>query len=531
MGAEIGVAAVFAACLSDASTAGRADGSIFVALSSGCAGCRFLAREGADRTVHFIRGMRMRAPIRLLSRIRASFGCFRVMYKQIAGGAAGPPWMRYRRHPGVFALVAAAAANAVAVGSVLAGLAGSVLTAPPAAAATSATTIAAGVSHSCTIQSGKAYCWGDNTYGELGNGTTTSSSVPVPVSTSGVLARVTLTQIVAGNQFTCARGSGTVYCWGLNSSGQLGDGTTANSAVPVEVTGVAANGLTAGYDFACMHDALSGSAYCWGDNTDGQLGNGTSTSSRSPVAVKNSSGALNGKIVTAVTAGSYHACALDSGGNVYCWGDNGSGQLGNASTANSSVPVKLSNSGAISGSTVLSQIEAGGDHTCAVDNAGKAYCWGQNNYGELGNNSATDSSVPVSISTGGNGGLTAGTVTQITSGYYHTCALAGGLAYCWGYGAFGQRGDNFSLIATKPTPVAVVTSGVLSGKTLTQITGGASHTCAIDSTGVVYCWGLGSSGQLGDNSSTSKQAPVHVLPAVPVTLRALPGTPALSGQG
>ena len=134
--------------------------------------------------------------------------------------------------------------------------------------------------------------------------------------------------------------------------------------------------------------------------------------------------------------------------------------------------------------------------------------------------------MPVSVSTGGNGGLTAGTVTQITSGYYHTCALAGRLAYCWGYGAFGQRGDNFSLIATRHTPVAVVTSGVRSGTTLTQITGGASHTCAIDSVGVVYCWGLGSSGQLGDNSSTSEQAPVHVLPAVPGTLRAVPGTPA-----
>ena len=107
-----------------------------------------------------------------------------------------------------------------------------------------------------------------------------------------------------------------------------------------------------------MFDALSGSAYCWGDNTYGQLGNGTNTSSSSPVRVKDSSGALTGKIVTAVTAGSSHACALDSSGGAYCWGDNGSGQLGNASTANSSVPVRLSNSGAISGSTVLSQIDS-----------------------------------------------------------------------------------------------------------------------------------------------------------------------------
>jgi alpha-tubulin suppressor-like RCC1 family protein len=418
-----------------------------------------------------------------------------------------------------------------AIGATLAllagGLAAAQLAVQPAAAITtsSASTIAAGVSHTCTIQGGKAYCWGDNTSGELGNGTTTSSSTPVPVSTSGVLSGVTLTQIVAGNQFTCALGGTTTYCWGLNSSGQLGNGTTTSSSVPVTASQAGLNGITAGYNFACGYNSLTGLVYCWGDNIYGQLGNGTNTSSSSPVNVTHS-GALSGKIVTSVDAGYYHACAIDSAGTGYCWGDDGNGQLGNGgSNTNSNVPVKLSKSGAISGSTVLTQISAGGYHTCALSSGGSAYCWGQNNYGELGNNSTTDSGVSVAPTY--NGLFTSGTVIQITAGLYHTCALTSlGTAYCWGYGTYGQRGDNNSLITTQSTPVAVVTTGVLSGKTLSQISAGTSHTCAIDSTGLVYCWGQDSSGsgQVGDNgTATIQQSAVYVYSMTPTGVTAFPG--------
>ena len=425
---------------------------------------------------------------------------------------------------GVSRRVAAAGAT---LALLAAGLVAAQLRVQPAAAITtsSASTIAAGVSHTCTIQSGKAYCWGDNTYGELGNGSTTSSSTPVPVSTSGVLSGVTLTQIVAGNQFTCALGGSTAYCWGLNTSGQLGNATTTNSSVPVTVSQAGLSGITAGYNFACGYNGLTGYAYCWGDNTYGELGNATNTSSSTPVAVYRG-GALNGKIVASVDTGYYHACALDNGGTGFCWGSDSNGQLGNGgANTNSNVPVKLSNSGAISGSTVLAQISAGGNHTCALSSAGNAYCWGQNNYGELGNNSTTDSSVAVNVTS--TGLFTPGSVAQITSGLYHTCALTSlGAAYCWGYGQLGQRGDNNNLVITQSTPVAVVTTGVLLGKTLTQISGGTYHTCAIDSTGVVYCWGQDSagSGQVGDNgTATIRPTAVYVYSMAPTSVTAFPG--------
>ena len=185
---------------------------------------------------------------------------------------------RRGRHPALARWVASGAVLVLAAGSYAADQALSL--SPASAAETYPTTIAAGYDHSCMIVTGQAYCWGDNTYGELGDDSTVSSTAPVPVDTSGELSGVTLTQITAGNGYTCALAStGRAYCWGYNADGELGNGSTANSRVPVPVTtsgvlaGATLTQISAG-EYAACGVSSAGAAYCWGQGTSGQLGNG-----------------------------------------------------------------------------------------------------------------------------------------------------------------------------------------------------------------------------------------------------------------
>ena len=399
--------------------------------------------------------------------------------------------------------------------------------APVAAASSRATSIAAGNAHACAIEAGLAYCWGVNTNGQLGNGSTTSSSVPVPVSTGGVLAGKTLTQIVAGYSFTCALAStGAVYCWGLDSSGQLGNNSTTQSLVPVAVTtsgvlsGKTIIQIAAGNSHACALDA-SGIAYCWGSNGNGQLGNNSTAKSLMPVAVT-TSGVLSGQTLTQITAGYAHTCVVSSAGAAYCWGANGNGQLGNSSTTQSLVPVAVTTSGVLAGKT-LTQISAdqNGMYTCALDSSGLAYCWGSNNYGQLGNGGVSSTpGVPVAVVT--SGVLSGKTLTQIATGSATTCAVGStGAGYCWGQGVNGELGNGST--SNSGAPVAVSASGVLSGQALTQVSDGTNFSCAMTSAGAVYCWGLGSSGQLGNNSATSSATAVTVAPQGPTGVTAVAG--------
>jgi alpha-tubulin suppressor-like RCC1 family protein len=386
-------------------------------------------------------------------------------------------------------------------------MAAQVVSAPSASAASShATTIAGGFNQSCMIRSGLAFCWGNNASGQLGNNTTISSSAPVAVYTGGVLAGVILTQITAGENFTCALGStGAAYCWGANASGQLGNNTTASSSVPVAVTasgvlaGVTVTQITAGTFSACALGS-AGAAYCWGLNSAGQLGNNTTTSSAVPVAVT-AAGALAGVTLTQISTpedSAGFACALGSAGAAYCWGSNASGQLGNNTTTQSNVPVAVTATGVLAGKT-LTQISTGDGQACALASTGAAYCWGANSFGQLGNNSTAPSSVPVAVST--NGVLAGATLVQISAGASAACALgSAGAAYCWGIGTSGSLGNNST--TSSSVPVAVSTAGVLAGVTLTQITDAFNAVCATSSTGADYCWGTNAAGQLG-NPATS----------------------------
>jgi alpha-tubulin suppressor-like RCC1 family protein len=410
----------------------------------------------------------------------------------------------------------------------------------PVAVTARSTMVSVGQSHSCLLRNGKAYCWGSNAYGQLGNSSTTASSVPVPVYTGGVLSGVTLIQISAGgnggvDDFTCAlSAAGAVYCWGWGTSGNLGNGTTTTTqTTPVAVTtsgvlsGVTVTQITVGSYSACALSA-AGAAYCWGIGTNGQLGNNSTTSSSVPVAV--SAGAVpSGATLTQISGKSSTFCVLSSAGAAYCWGSGTSGALGNGSTpATQTTPVAVTATGALAGLT-LTAISAGYPDTCALASTGAAYCWGENSTGGLGNGTTTESNSPVAVTT--SGVLSGVTLIQITtnsgtaSTNDYSCALStAGAAYCWGNDTSGQLGNNSTTATT--TAVAVPTSGVLSGVALFQIDADTSHTCAEDTTGVFYCWGDNTSGDLGNNSTTQSNVAVIVqgiVPGAPTGVTATPG--------
>ena len=210
--------------------------------------------------------------------------------------------------------------------------------------------------------------------------------------------------------------------------------------------------------------ASNNQVYCWGDNTYGQLGNGTTESSGSPVAV-NMSGVLSGKTVLQVDAGGTHTCVLASDNQAYCWGSNTSGKLGNNSTTTALLPVAVTRTGVLSGKTIR-QISAANQHTCAIASDNLAYCWGNNGTGRLGNNSTTSSSVPVAVNT--SGVLSGKTIRYIATGNQHSCAIASdNLAYCWGYNGSGRLGNNST--TDSYVPVAVVNTGAMSGNTFRYI--------------------------------------------------------------
>ena len=335
--------------------------------------------------------------------------------------------------------------------------------------------ISAGAHHTCAVADGQAFCWGSNGNGQLGNNTTINSSVPVAVNATGPLAGRTVTHIAAGRYHTCAVADGQAFCWGHNNYGQLGNNTTTESWVPVAVNatgplaGRTITDVTAGAYHSCA--VADGKASCWGNNGYGQLGNNTTFNAWIPVAVS-TSGPLAGRTVTGISAGIYHSCAV-ADGMASCWGWNGYGQLGNTTTTNAWAPVAVSTSGTLAGATVT-EVAAGGHHSCAVAD-GMASCWGWNGSGQLGNNTTIDLWAPAAVSTSGT--LAGATVTDIAAGGYHSCVVADGKASCWGNNGYGQLGNNTTLNSTGP--VAADTSGALADKTVIAITAGTEHSAVV----------------------------------------------------
>jgi alpha-tubulin suppressor-like RCC1 family protein len=281
-------------------------------------------------------------------------------------------------------------------------------------------------------------------------------------------------------------------CWGRGTEGEIGNGAMSDESYPTAVSGTTSFvSVVAGQQHACGV-STAGAVYCWGDNLDGDVGDGTTTPRDAPVAVTSLS-----STVIAITAGFEHTCALAATGAVYCWGYNVSGQLGDGTEIERTSPV------AVTGLANVVGISAGGSHTCAVTADGAVWCWGDNGKGELGVSPPSSGSLVPVQATGVSG------MVAVVAGSQYTCALsnAGGVE-CWGDGLEGQLG-NGSILSSS---TAVSVSSSFGGFAVTALAAAsyASHTCALTSAGSVYCWGLNSSGQLGDGTTTNRSTPVEV---------------------
>jgi alpha-tubulin suppressor-like RCC1 family protein len=348
--------------------------------------------------------------------------------------------------------------------------------------------VAAGSDHTCALMGdGSAACWGSNAYGQLGDGTTTSRSLPTTVS-----GGVHFTQIVTGSSHTCGLTSaGAAYCWGYNNQGQLGTGTLPVTSTPTPsavLGGLTFTSISAGGSHTCGLTS-SGAAYCWGYNGQGGLGDSTRTTSRTPVAVY---GSLPLSSISA--GGNAFTCARTTAGAAYCWGFNAVGNLGDGTTTTPRlIPTAVSG-----GLTFAGPIATGEGGGCGIA-AGTVYCWGHNAWGEVGDGTTTDRPDPTAV----------GAYKSVAAGWAHACALnAANAAYCWGTNAYGEIGNGQagdSPVLTSP-PVAVA-----GGIAFTALTGGGSHTCGLTATGALYCWGRNLAGQLGDNSTTDRPVPTRVV--------------------
>jgi len=346
--------------------------------------------------------------------------------------------------------------------------------------------VSAGDLHSCGVTTaGAAYCWGDNTSGQLGDGTNISSNVPVAV-TGGH----TFTSVSAGAAQSCGvTTAGAAYCWGGNDSGQLGNGANTDNNVPVAVSGAHVfASISAGTSHRCGM-TTAGAAYCWGGNGSGQLGDGTTANSNVPAAVS------GGHSFASMSAGLFHSCGITTAGAAYCWGLNSRGQLGNGTKKKSPTNAPV----AVSGDQIFASVSTGGYHSCGVTTAGAAYCWGYNFYGQLGNAAnAGDITVPVAVS----GSLT---FSATSAGDNHTCGMTTvDTTYCWGYNFYGQLGNGTNTDSNVPVAVS---SG---GHTFVSAPAGLYHSCGVTTEAKAACWGRNSDGQLGNGMRTDSNVPRKV---------------------
>ncbi|BDR54305.1 hypothetical protein KIMH_04160 [Bombiscardovia apis] len=397
------------------------------------------------------------------------------------------------------------------------------LTAPDPPQGISYSQISAGSSHSLALGSdGNTYAWGNNAAGQLGDGTTTRSNRPVRVQTP---AGLHFAQISANGSFSMGlTPDGRVYTWGSNTYGQLGNstiptgGTGSGSTTPVLVqrgerpAGVNYTAISAG-SYHAMALGSDNQVYTWGQNNHGQLGNNTQTIAQAAVRVQQGERPA-GVNYTAVSAGREFSLALGSDRQVYAWGSNERGQLGNNTQIDQRTPV-LVQEGQRPTAVTYTAVSAGGAHVVALGSDQQAYAWGDNRYGQLGNatiptsvsNASARSTLPLAVE---RGERPAGvSYAAVSAGNSYSAALGSNRqAYTWGANSYSQLGNGTT--TEQHTPVLARQGERPTGVTYTSISAGYDHCTALGSDHQAYTWGRNLDGQLGSGNNTDGSAPVLV---------------------
>ena len=337
--------------------------------------------------------------------------------------------------------------------------------------------VAAGEEFTCARQrDATLWCWGDNSMGQLGQGDTTRQTIPFPAQVATLGA--TVVDVAAGGEQVCVRRSDdTLWCWG---QGYPGDGGSAKLVpTPTRVTALDATvaGISVSRSDACIRKD-DGSLWCWGDNFGGQLGTGSTLKSASPIEVT----AL-GHAVVSVSASYQDTCAIKTDGTLWCWGYRN----------DSAIPVEVASLGAS-----VVQVAVGEGHACARKQDGSLWCWGGNNRGQLGDGTSSHQEEPVQVA-----GLAGASDVTVSSGF--TCAIQSDAALrCWGANEYGQLGTGTNGTQTTPQAVASLQQGVA------QLAAGYFSFCARKTDGSVWCWGRDTTALLANGSPVYRPDPVEI---------------------
>ena len=338
--------------------------------------------------------------------------------------------------------------------------------------------VAAGGTHTAAVtKDGDLYMWGRNYYGQLGVYSNADSKIPIKVNnSSSTLPEKSVKYIALGYYHSAAiTKDGSLYMWGYNRSGQLGDGTTTDRYTPVKIMdNVASVSLGGSHSAAVTKD---GSLYMWGDNGNGRLGNRTTTDRYTPVKIMDN--------VASVSLGSSHSAAITKDGSLYMWGYNYYGQLGDGTTTDRYTPVKIMDN--------VASVSLGGDHSAAITKDSNLYMWGGNGSGQLGDGTTAKKTRPHRV---------ASNVQSVKLGNSHTTVISkdGGL-YTWGYNYYGQLGNGTTTDSSNPIKIM---------NDVVNCAGGDRHTIALRKDGTVYTWGYNDCGQLGDGTTTKRTSPVAI---------------------
>jgi alpha-tubulin suppressor-like RCC1 family protein len=381
------------------------------------------------------------------------------------------------------------------------------LNAKPDCSYTHIAAVSNGYGTTCELTvAGAVYCQGSDFTGMLGQGNTTAADSTTPLLVGGLLTGKTITQVSAGGAVACALDSNAhAYCWGGDSSTSvIGDGTVGSFVPPTDITGQGSltgktiQKLQAGGSQSCALDT-TGTISCWGRGTEGALGNGSTANEAFPTAV------TGGAIWADMSVGSNHVCATTTAGQLYCWGSGGNGRLGTGTLSNQNSPALVSG-GDLAGKTIA-KVAAGAFHTCALDTAGLAYCWGAG--AGIGAPSAFNTNaLPIAVTRN----LPAGVkFTSIDTGVSSSCATASNnQLYCWG----DYPGQPFGSDTTVPGQVTGGAFHALGVTSISSVSAGMGG-CAISAQGYALCWGPNDTGELGNGSAQQSHIPVYV--RVPLT--------------
>jgi alpha-tubulin suppressor-like RCC1 family protein len=378
--------------------------------------------------------------------------------------------------------------------------------------------VESGYVHACALtDSRQAVCWGNDDFGQLGNGIGVASSTqPMLVDTSTITGSKRFRQISSGGEHACGlTGDGAIYCWGNNNHGQLGNGNAGgDSHVPVLVSTSQVSGETyfievsAGGSHTCAITS-TGVGYCWGEDTFGRLGDGGTETDRSePVAI-NPATITGETYFRSISAGQFHTCGITVSGRAYCWGSDVNGALGDGGGALNALSPSQIDTTVISGEKSFIKIQSGRYFSCGITADRKTYCWGQNDFGQLGDGTTNTAYSPSALD---DTTLPANAMLKdLVVGHSHTCGITdAGLAYCWGSDQWGQLGDG-GLSADKSSPSPVNTYNVSSPESFVELASGQNTFCATTNRGKAYCWGEDSDYELGDgNPSQDSSVPVTV---------------------